>query len=255
MIIIATVVTFIFTTLLTIAGEGAAIILIPTLNFLGFDIRVAMSTALLLNSIAMISASTRYYKKNLILFKIAFPIIIVASIFSNLGAHVSHYVPNTLLNLLFVCFLIFAATKMLYSSKKSKKNSLDEKTTKNNKNLASGIVIGVVAGFAAGLLGIGGGNLILPVLIGMGIESKNASATTAFIVIFSSLSGFIGHIGTGDINMTLVFYASIASIAGALLGSWLMTDKLKSGQVKKVIAMVLMLVATKKLWNILRIFI
>jgi len=251
MITMATLVTFVFTTLLTIAGEGAAIILIPTLNFLGYDLRIAMSTALLLNAIAMISASFRYYKNNLILFKIALPIVVVATIFSNLGAHVSHYLPNTLLNLLFICFLLFAATKMMLSSK----NKKTQKEPKEEKGILSGIAIGVVAGFAAGLLGIGGGNLILPVLIGMGIESKNASATTCFIVIFSSLSGFLGHLGTGSIDLNLVLFTSIASISGALLGSWLMTDKLKSGQVKKVIAMVLVLVATKKLWNIVSLFI
>lgn len=252
MIIIATIITFVFTILLTIAGEGAAIILIPVFDYLGFDIRVAMSTALLLNAIAMAAASTRYYKKKLILFKIAIPIIIAASIFSNLGARVSHYLPNSILNLLFVSFLIFAATKMLLSTKNKKNNDV---SPKKEKTFVSGIMIGIIAGFAAGLLGIGGGNLILPVLIGMGIESKNASATTAFIVIFSSLSGFIGHLGTGSINMNLVFFASIASIAGALLGSWLMTDRLKSGQVKNVIAVVLLVVASKKLWNLISVFI
>ena len=97
----------------------------------------------------------------------------------------------------------------------------------------------------------GGGNLILPVLVSMGINSKKASATTAFIVIFSSISGFLGHIGSGSIDMNLVLYTGIASIAGALIGSWLMTERLKSVHVKKLIAFVLLFVAGKKLWNIL----
>jgi len=55
--LIAGAITFIFTTLLTISGVGAAFILIPVFIGLGIDIHVAMATALLLNSIAMIFAS------------------------------------------------------------------------------------------------------------------------------------------------------------------------------------------------------
>lgn len=250
MVVIAGIVTFIFTTLLTIAGEGAAIILIPTFSAMGFDLRVAMSTALLLNAIAMIFACIRYYKNKLIKYKIAIPIIITVSIFSQFGAHVSHLISSTLLNGLFAAFLIFAAVKMLY---KPKEKGLKKKETAQSNDIKTGIIIGMIAGFLAGLLGIGGGNLILPVLIGMGIDSKNASATTAFIVIFSSLSGFIGHIGTGSVNGMLVVCTGIASIAGALLGSWLMTEKLKSKHVKRIIGVVLLIVATKKIWNIIKV--
>jgi len=49
---VAGVITFIFTTLLTIAGVGAAFILIPVFIGLGIDIYMAMATALLLNSVA-----------------------------------------------------------------------------------------------------------------------------------------------------------------------------------------------------------
>jgi len=53
--IIAGVVTFLFTTILTIAGVGATFILIPLFLALGIPLLTPMSTALLLNSIAMIS--------------------------------------------------------------------------------------------------------------------------------------------------------------------------------------------------------
>ncbi len=249
MIIVAGIVTFIFTTLLTIAGEGAAIILIPTFTAMGFDLRVAMSTALLLNAIAMIFASIRYYKNKLIMYKMAIPIIIATSIFSQLGAHVSHLISSTLLNGLFASFLIYASARMLFSKPKQKQNEVQGNT--GSKEIIKGISIGMIAGFLAGLLGIGGGNLILPVLIGMGINSKNASATTAFIVIFSSISGFIGHVGSESINAMLVVCAGIASITGALLGSWLMTEKLKSKHVKRIIGVVLLMVAIKKIYNII----
>ena len=72
--IIAGIVTFVFTTILTIAGVGAAFILIPIFLALKIPLLTAMSTALLLNSIAMIFASVSFARKKLIVFKTALPI-------------------------------------------------------------------------------------------------------------------------------------------------------------------------------------
>ena len=98
---IAGLITFVFTTMLTIAGEGAAIILIPTFIALGIDIRVAMATALLLNTLAMIIACPRYVKNKLIMFKVALPILIVAAICSPIGAFVSRLLDRNILLWLF----------------------------------------------------------------------------------------------------------------------------------------------------------
>ncbi|MCH4887498.1 sulfite exporter TauE/SafE family protein [Acidaminobacter sp. JC074] len=247
MVIFAGIITFIFTTLLTIAGEGAAIILIPTYQALGFDIHVAMSTALLLNALAMIIASIRYYKRKLIMFKIAVPIIVVATVFSQLGAMVSKNLSSTVLNSLFVLFLLYASSKIFLTKK--------EKSVHKEASYRFGILMGAIAGFLAGLLGIGGGNLILPVLISLGYDSKKASATTAFIVIFSSLSGFLGHLGGGSVDTGLVSITALAALAGGFLGSWLMTEKLKSKQVKYLVGFVLLAVATKKAMGLIAIFI
>jgi len=92
--IVAGVITFLFTTLLTIAGVGAAFILIPVFVALGIDIHVAMATALLLNAIAMSFASYRFVRAKLVLWKIAIPILLVATVLSPLGAWVSQGLPR-----------------------------------------------------------------------------------------------------------------------------------------------------------------
>ena len=48
-----------------------------------------------------------------------------------------------------------------------------------------------MAGFLGGLLGVGGGNVILPGLTWLGLDAKVAAGTTALAVVFSSLSGFL----------------------------------------------------------------
>ncbi len=242
---IAGIITLVFTTLLTIAGVGAAFILIPVFIGLGIDIHVAMATALLLNSVAMIFASYRFIQKKLILWRVAVPILIVATVLSPLGAYISKGLNREVLLWLFVGFLLFAAGMMLFYEPRKK-----ETETEKVGQMAYGLAVGGFAGFLGGLLGVGGGNFIVPVLVWLGFDPKKASATTSFIVIFSSFSGFLGHASLGNISLPLLGFTAAGSALGAVAGAWLMTDKLNRKQVKLVIGVVLLGIAAKMVYNL-----
>ncbi len=238
---------FVFTTVLTIAGVGSAFIVIPTFYWLGVPLTEAMAIGLLLNAISMTFASTNYIRYKLVLFKTAVPIIILAVIFSPLGAYSTRFFPKNALILLFVLFLVFAASMMLFYKPKKKEYG----PRYGEKELKTGVGLGIGAGYLGGLLGVGGGNFIVPALVWLGVDPKKASATTAFIVVFASLSGFFGHAAVGNINWNLLAFAAVGSIAGALLGSWLMHKKLDANQVKKLIGVVLYAIAGKMAWGLL----
>ncbi len=238
--------TFIFTTLLTIAGLGAAFILIPVFNGLGVELYDAMSVALLLNSIAMIFATIRFSKKKLIMWKTAVPIIIASIPFSFLGARVAGGIDRDMLRWFFVGFLLFAAVMMLFYRAKEKEQAQSKGT-----QIAIGITIGVIAGFVGGLIGVGGGNMIVPTLVWLGFNPKKASATTSFIVIFSSFVGFLGHISSAGLSYSLLGVTAVASIIGALLGAYLMTDKLNKNQVKILVGIILIAISAKMIFKLL----
>ncbi len=244
-LLVAAALVFVFTTVLTIAGLGAAFIIIPTFYWLGIPLTEAMAIALLLNSISMSFASINYIRYKLVAFKTAVPIIFLAVIFSPLGAYSTRFFPRDILIMAFAAFLVFAGSMMLFyrpAKRTSNRSVADE--------LKAGIGVGIGAGYLGGLLGVGGGNFIVPVLMWLGFDPKNASATSAFIVIFSSLAGFLGHVAGGNINVNLLLYAAMGSIAGALVGSWLMHKKLSSGQVKRIIGVVLYAIALKMIWGL-----
>ena len=243
----AVVLVFVCTTVLTIAGVGSAFIVIPTFYWLGIPLTEAMAIGLLLNSVSMTFASANYIRYNLVLFRTAVPIIILAVLFSPLGAYSTRYFPKNVLILLFVLFLVFAASMMLFYKPKKKTDGKEN----GGKELKTGIGLGIGAGYLGGLLGVGGGNFIVPALVWLGIDPKKASATTAFVVVFASLSGFFGHAATESVNWNLLVSASAGSVAGALLGSWLMHRKLDANQVKKIIGIVLYAIAGKMAWGLL----
>lgn len=244
--LLASLITFFFTTVLTIAGVGAAFILIPVFVALGIPLLTAMSTALLLNSFAMAVASFYNARAGLIVYRTALPILIIASLLSPLGAITAEHLSRTFLLWLFVAFLLFAGSMMLWY--KPKKREISD----SKKLISYGAGVGGFAGYIGGLLGVGGGNLIVPALVWLGFDPKKASATTSFIVIFSSFAGFLGHISLGNIDHNLLIFCAIASVAGAVLGNYLMRKKLSAPQVKKVIGIVLYIIAAKMIWDLIK---
>jgi uncharacterized membrane protein YfcA len=244
--VLAGIITFGMTTLLTIAGVGAAFILIPVFLALGVEVHTAMATALLLNAIAMSIASVNFIRKQLVIWKLVIPMVVVASALSPLGAIVSQGLDRTMLLWLFVGFLLFAALMMLLYTPRPR-----EVASGTGAQLGVGLGVGGVAGFVGGLLGVGGGNIIVPALVGLGFDPKKASASTSFVVIFASFSGFLGHVSLAGMDYRLLAWTTVGAAAGAILGSWLMTDKLKGRQVKMLIGGVLIAIAAKMVWGLI----
>jgi uncharacterized membrane protein YfcA len=243
--ILAGLVTFGFTALLTIAGVGAAFILIPVFLALGIELHAAMATALLLNAVAMAVASVAFVRKRLVVWKVAVPMVVIASALSPLGALVSQGLDRRVLAWLFVGFLTFAAAMMLFYTPRARKSGGG-----TGALLAVGMGVGGLAGFVGGLLGVGGGNIMVPALVALGFDPKKASASTSFVVIFSSLTGFLGHVTLAGMSPALLAWTATGSAAGALVGSWLMIARLKGRQVKVLIGLVLVVIAGKMAWGL-----
>ena len=243
--IVAGVITFFFTTLLTIAGVGAAFILIPVFIALGIDIHTAMATALLLNAVAMSVACVTFVRRKLVVWRIAIFTLVAASALSPLGGHVSPGLEREPLLWLFSAFLVFAGLMMLLYTPRPRAEAASTRV-----QLAVGSGVGSVAGFVGGLLGVGGGNVIVPALVALGLEPKKASASTSFVVIFSSLAGFLGHASLGGTDLRLLAWTAAGAMGGAALGAWLMSAKLQGRQIKVLIGIVLLAIAARTIWQL-----
>jgi uncharacterized protein len=244
--LLAGAITFCFTALLTVSGVGAAFILIPLFVALGVEVHQAMATALLLNAIAMAFASLLFFRSGLVVLRVAVPMLIMGSITSPVCAYLSRFINRTPLLWMFAAFCLIAGGLMLLTTPQPREEALG-----GRRLVWIGLVIGFLAGIGGGLLGVGGGNLLVAVLVLIGLGPKKASATTAFIVIFLSLAGFLGHLSTGLPDPVLTLTAAVSAALGALLGAWLLTEKLAASQVKKVVGAVLLLIAAKVVFDLL----
>jgi hypothetical protein len=193
-------------------------------------------------------ASISYARDKLIVYKLAIPMIIVATILSPIGAITAEHLPKSILLWLFAGFLVFAGSMMLFYRPKQKEIGADVK-----QSLPISVATGSAAGFFGGLLGVGGGNFIVPVLISQGLDPKKAAATTALVVVFSSFAGFLGHISFGNMDYELLGICAAGSILGALLGAHLMKKTLSGSQVKTAIGLILFFVAAKIVMDLMAV--
>jgi uncharacterized membrane protein YfcA len=122
--------------------------------------------------------------------------------------------------------------------------------TPTKKTILIAGMAGMVIGFTAGLLGLGGGVFAVPLLLILGFKAKNASATSAVFVLFTSLSGLLGHIGVGNVDPEFMLYTGIAAFIGAQVGSRMMVSHIESKTVLKIFGMLLLIMAAKIIYSL-----
>lgn len=219
-------------------GMGGGQLYIPILYWLGMDFKSqAIPLGLLLNFCVQISAFTTYSRAKLVRFRIAIPFGLMMVVCAPLGAMVNFGLPTKPIIFLFAIFTLFAAILVLSGWKPHKGN------WSRKEELIVSITVGAFLGFLVGLIGRGGGSFIVPTLLMIGLDPKNAAATSSLIASSSSTTGFIAHLFKAKLDFWITLSTVIGVLLGSQIGSRLMATKLKSKAIKKIFGLVLILVA------------
>jgi len=247
MLAAATFVIFALSFIFSMMGLGGAMLYIPVFHWFGFDFKsVAIPTGLLLNGITAFSAAIYYVRAKMVDLKGSIPLIVTSFLGAPVGAYFTGFFTTRTLILLFALAMIFTGGRMLFTSGPAGK----EQMLSCQWRLILMGVGGFIIGFIAGLLGVGGGFLFVPLMLAIGYKTKQAAATSAFVVIFPSFSGFAGHVTEGHFNWHLMGFTSIAVIIGSQIGARVMKKKMKPRWIKQMFAAVLLVVAVKLLWKL-----
>ena len=96
--------------------------------------------------------------------------------------------------------------------------------------------LGGVVGFLSGMFGLGGGFLMTPLLIFIGIPTNVAVATSANQIVASSISGTLGHWRQGLVDFKMGGVLLIGAFFGSILGVWIFSRLVAIGQIDTVIS-------------------
>ncbi|WP_456455317.1 sulfite exporter TauE/SafE family protein [Thermovibrio sp.] len=229
-------VSFSLSFLFSLGGLGSAVALIPVLVFLGVPFSVARPAGLFTNFISTLSATVHNLKEGLIDFKLSLPILILAVSFAPLGAYASTVIPEKVVGIAFTLFLFFAAA-MAYLPKKELFDLTGSRVYP--------LFVGALSGFISGLLGIGGGGLIAPLMIVGGYNPKKVVPITAFVVVFSSLSAFLAYLKLGKVDWAITLSAAVPAMFAGYVGALITHRYLNPSQVKKLLGLIFIILGIK----------
>ncbi len=111
------------------------------------------------------------------------------------------------------------------------------------------ILIGLMAGFLSGLIGIGGGIIIVPALVFLlGFSQKLAQGTSLGILLLPvGILAVMQYYKQGYLNVNYVLVVASAFVVGGFLGSKLALS-LDDAKMKKIFAVILLMLAVKMLF-------
>jgi len=132
---------------------------------------------------------------------------------------------STLTMILFALLMVLASVSILHPASNWRKPVHTERTI---------IVYLVGVGLITGFLGAGGGFLLIPALVLLlGIEMRKAVGISLLLITLNSLIGFLGDLGSFDIDWKFLGLITTIAVAGIFAGN-LLSKKIKGEKLKKI---------------------
>lgn len=205
---------------LGLLGGGGSILTVPMLVYVvGLEPKQAIATSLLVVLITSAVAFITHARAGRICVKVGILFGLAGMVGAYGGGRLSHYVPGTVLLLVFAMIMVFTAVAMIRG--RGKIASDEEQVASNEPALLKIVLDGVAVGAVTGLVGAGGGFLIVPALVLLGrMPMKSAVGTSLMVIVMNSFASFLGHAGHTPVNFKLALLITAFAVTGSLFGGY-----------------------------------
>jgi len=251
-------------------GVGGGFLMTPFLIFLGVPPAYAVANEANNILATSVSGSTTHYLKNTLDYKMGLLIVVGGSIGTALGIYTFSYFKgigkiDTVISLAYMYILAIIGSLMLVESlreiDRAKRNIVVKKKlhvhywihglplrmrfpkSKLYESIFTPIIIGLLVGFIAAIMGIGGAFILVPAMIYIiKMPTKLVPGTSLFVTIFVSvIVTFLHSFNYGSIDLLLVAMLVVGSIIGVQIGQKL-GEKINSSGLRALLAILLLVV-------------
>jgi uncharacterized membrane protein YfcA len=218
-------------------GHGGASGYLALMTLLSMPIATIKPVALMLNIAVSLIAFIQFYRSGFFNKKLFIPLAIASVPAAYAGGLLSidpHLYKQLLGGLLFI-----SAIRLAMPLKK-------EVIVVQHFNIVLVVMIGASIGFLSGMIGIGGGIILSPLLILVRYSDvKTTSGISALFIFVNSMAGLLGQMNQGiEFSSSMSVMIAVA-IAGGLIGSYIGARQLNISMLKKVLAGVLFIASLK----------
>ena len=228
---------------LGVLGAGGSILTIPILVYLfGINASLATSYSLIIVAVTALVGTLLHYRAVNLKTSLSLALPAIVSVYVTRRFFVP-WIPSvfmigpvvvekdSFILLVFVSIMLLSAVSMIRPSQTEPNQppSIQHPAIKLGVILLESVVIGVITA----LVGAGGGFLIVPALVLINrLDIKVAIASSLFIIVIKSLTGFIGDIQSGVIinyglASQLIGLAAAGMVIGVMISQYSDTDRLK----------------------------
>jgi len=239
-------------------GVGGAFVMVPVqfwvLTWMGLDatiaVRIAFGTSLLVVLPTAISSSITHHRNGAVHWKAGIILGLTGATSASLGAYIASQLSAGYLTTTFGLVTILLAARMLFMA-------TPEEGQAHDGRLRWLIFWGLMFGFVSGIIGVGGGGLMIPVMIYfLGFGVHEAVGTANALMIFTALGGSVSYLfyglgveglppySTGYLNWLQFALLAVSSIPTAVVGAKA-AHVLSSKKLTISFAIVLMLIGMK----------
>lgn len=215
-------------------GLGGGSAYTALLALLGFSILAIPMISLSLNLIVTLIGSVNFIRQRHARFSLIFPFLITSMPMAYYGGSLN-LSPTLFYWLLFVSLIFVAARIYLW------KTTTIQLSLNNTSKILISLLAGSILGLVAGIVGIGGGIYLVPLIIILGLgTAKQAAACGSIFIFLNSLVGLVSRLQYNSIDLGEHIPLIATVTAGAMLGSFMGASKLKSTTMEKILGVIVL---------------
>ncbi len=235
--IILPILFFITAILYSSVGFGGGSTYLALLLIWGVPYNIFPVIALLCNIIVVTGNSINYIRAGNYNFRLLLPFLIGSIPFAFIGG--TFKIEKELFEIMLFLVLSFAGILLLSKNKSYE----DDKIIIKKLNVFLSISIGSVLGLISGIVGIGGGIFLSPILFLLKADKpKNIVTTASLFILINSISGILGQLTKERVLDEILFYTTLflSVLIGGLIGNYL-NIKIFSNRVLTIITSLLVI--------------